>query len=95
MEALKSCQREDANQTKDGYDFGDIRTKRNESFLCLSQEALSKTFLKSFIMYSLGVSIFYHKSASTFCLRSVSGNTNLQNMEPRILMPRNKLNTLI
>lgn len=44
MVVLKSYQREDVNQTKDGYDFGDIRTRgKKVSHACL-KKALSKHF---------------------------------------------------
>lgn len=44
MVVLKSCQREDINQTKDGYDFRDIRTRG----IKVSYACLKKYFLKQF-----------------------------------------------
>lgn len=42
MVVLKSYQREDVNQTKDGYDFGDIRIRGNKvSYACLKKHFLN------------------------------------------------------
>lgn len=41
MVVLKFYQREDENQTKDGYDFGDIRTRGTKvSYACLKKHSL-------------------------------------------------------